>query len=55
MGIIGGLILIIMCLIRMILINIPSLITLICVQAIVYWISGVSIYNKFIDFCLKEI
>lgn len=53
MGIIEGLILIIMCLIKMVSIHIPSLIILISMQAVVYWISGVSIYNKFISLCLK--
>lgn len=53
MGIIEGLILIMMCLIKMVLIHVPSLIVLISIQAIVYWVSGVSIYNKFISFCLK--
>lgn len=53
MGILEGLILIIMCSIKMVVIHIPSILILISIQDIVYWTSGVSIYNKFINFCLK--
>lgn len=55
MGILEGMILIIMCIFRMIIINLPAFLMLVSIQAIVYWISGISIYNTFINFCLKEI
>lgn len=46
MGILQGLILIIMCLIKMVLIHIPSLIVLTSIQTVTYWITGISIYNE---------
>ena len=47
------LILIIMCLIKMVLIHVPSLIVLTSIQAVTYWITGISIYNKIKSLMLR--
>ncbi len=55
MGILEGIILIIMCLIKMVTIHIPSLMILISIQAVVYWITRISIYNEFKKLILRGI
>ncbi len=55
MGIIEGLILIIMCILRIIIINLPSLLIMIGIQAVTYWITGISLYNKFLNYILMEV
>lgn len=55
MGIIEGLILIMMCSIKMVVIHVPSLIVLTSIQAVTYWITGISIYNKIKDLMIRGI
>lgn len=55
MGIIETIVLIIMCILRMIIINLPTLLIMIGIQAIIYWLSGISIYNKIKDLMLRGI
>ncbi|MGN1012301.1 MAG: hypothetical protein ACI4ON_00500 [Clostridia bacterium] len=53
MGIIEVMILMIMCILRMIIINLPTLLIMIGIQAVTYWITGISIYNKIKDFMIR--
>lgn len=55
MGILQGIILIIMCSIKMVLIHVPSLIVLISIQAVTYWITEISIYNEIKDLMIRGI
>ena len=55
MGILQGIILIIMCSIKMVLIHVPSLIILTSIQAVTYWITGISIYNEIKDLMIRGI
>lgn len=55
MGIIEGLMLIIMCLIKMASMCMPTIITLISVQAIVYRLTRISLYNNIMNLILRRI
>lgn len=48
-------IIIIQCLFRMFTMSLPTFITLILIQALTYWTTGISLYNKFEKFLLKQI
>ena len=53
MGVFEIVLLMIMCILKIIIINLPALLVMIAIQAIIYWITDISIYNKLINFCLK--
>lgn len=55
MGLLQGIILIIMCIARIIYLCIPTIITLISVQAIVYRLTKISLYNEFKKLMLRGI
>ena len=55
MGIIETMILIIMCLIKMASMCMPTIITLISVQAIVYRLTRISLYNEIMKFMIRGI
>lgn len=55
MGIIETMILIIMCILKIAIMNLPTLIIMIGIQAFTYWVTGISIYNKFTKLVLRGI
>lgn len=55
MGILQGIILIIMCIARTIYLCMPTIITLISVQAIVYRLTRISLYNNLMRYILRGI
>lgn len=55
MGIVEIIVLMIMCILRMIIINLPALLVMMGIQAVTYWITGISIYNKTINFMMRGI
>ena len=48
-------VLMIMCIARMIYLFLPTFLLMIVVQAIIYRITGISIYNKFIKLIMKGV
>ncbi|MGN1012293.1 MAG: hypothetical protein ACI4ON_00460 [Clostridia bacterium] len=55
MGIIETMILIIMCILKIAIMNLPTLLIIIGIQAVTYWITGISIYNNIMKFVLRRI
>lgn len=55
MGIVETIVLMIMCMLRMIIINLPTLLIMIGIQAVTYWITEISIYNEIKDLMIRGI
>ena len=48
-------IILIQCLFKMFTMCLPTFITIVLIQAITYWLTGISLYNKFEKFLLIQI